>query len=132
MDEQQRLAIHRARELNIDQAVRTVAKERYYNHSNHINYYARFEKLHISATFGAGTNSAVVSIDDGSNMATEENTLYRATNYGHFISVFKYGPWVHRLIAEAERLEALAEVEKQVARIVDERRRAANYEEVDF
>lgn len=131
MNDQQRLAIHRARELNIDDAVRMIAKNTYYSHSSHINYYAKFEGLELSATFGAGTNGARVFVADGP-MATEENTLYQATDYGNFISVFRYGPWVHRLLAEAERIEALAEVEKQLARQADEQRRERNYQEVDF
>lgn len=126
------LALHRARELSIDEAVRTIARESYYSHSSFVNYYAKFENLDISATFGAGTNSAVVSVDDGSNMAGPENTLYRASEYGQFVSVFRYGPWAHRLIDEAERLKALSEVEKLLIRLYDDQREADNYREVDL
>jgi len=63
---------------------------------------------------------------------TERVYLYKASNYGQFIQVFRYGPWVHRLIERAEQIKAANEAREAADRLDDRERRAANYTEVDF
>jgi hypothetical protein len=112
-----------ARDLGLDDVVRTVAQSGQ-NHDNGPNWYAVWEDMDISATFGAGTNSATVRFD--------EQILYQADEYGRHIKTFRYGPWVHRLEARAEELRQLNKIKRQQAEEATARRVLENFREVLF
>jgi hypothetical protein len=123
-------AVEMAQSLGIDNAVRTVAKSGK-NHDSGPNWYAEWGDMHFSATFGAGTNSATVSVVS-MDVETNHLLLYHADEYGRHIDVFRNGPWVSRLLNWASILQA--DNEKEAQRIKAQRIEAQldKFKEVDF
>ncbi len=110
-----------AQDLNLDAAIRTVAKSgKFYGDK----WWLEWEGLSIGATVGAIYASATVRIVSNDTTISRLK-LYFANEYGRHIKTFRYGPWVHRLIAHAE---GIRKANKTQAKI-DE---AANFAEVDF
>lgn len=115
--------------LNIDDAVRTVAQSGK-NHDYGPNWYAEWEGMVFGATFGAGTNSANISTTyDGQSV---KQALYRASDYGRHIEIFRYGPWVDRLLDYAEGLREANKVEAEESEVASAARKKSNFQEVDF
>lgn len=116
-------AVEMAQSLKIDDAVRTVAQSGH-NHDGGPNWYIKWEGLNISATFGAGTDSASI-FAISSDISINGITLYHADDYGRHIETFRYGPWVHRLLQHAGELRRANEAQRRQA---DD----AKFQEVDF
>ncbi|MCP4083186.1 MAG: hypothetical protein GY743_23435 [Planctomycetaceae bacterium] len=121
-----------ARRLNLDSHIRTVCKAMAHSNSSGINYYATWDELHISTTSGAGTNSACVRIADGNGMATIENTIYSADDYGKYINVFRYGPWVEKIIAKSKEIRAANDEADKVREADEAKKEAFSFSEVDI
>lgn len=102
-------------QLQLDRHVRCLAKAGHTQSG--INYFTQWEICDIAATFGAGTNSASVRLPDGTY-------VYHASNYGLHVLDYRPGPWVDRLIADAEKLQqelnrkALEERADPTARVI--------------
>ena len=112
----------------IDQAIRMIARETGKADSHRFNYYAKWEQCEIRATFGAGTNSCRLVLDD----ANDGIVLYEAMDYGRLVVSFRDGKWVSRIVATAEELKRLAELRaaSQAQRELDET--AARFEQIDY
>lgn len=120
-----------ARDLCLDDAIRTVAKSGQ-NHDNGPNWYAIWEDMDISATFGAGTNSASVGITAQGGVFDELNNVKIYSEYGSHIETFRYGPWVHRLIDRANELREAKEIKRQQAEDEGAHCVYENFREVPF
>jgi hypothetical protein len=90
--------------VGLDGSVRTIAKAGN-GDSARINYVNTWEDANVSATFGAGTNTASVKLADGT-------ILYQAHQYGQHLEIFRMGAWVERLMAEARRISKANERER--------------------
>ncbi len=116
----QAVAVEMAKSLELDAAVRIVAKGSSV-HWNNLYLYAH----------PYGVDSAGVRI----SMAGDKRhnaELYFASDYGSNIKAFRYGPWVHRLLTEAKRIEAKVEVQAEIDRVLAEEQRRTSFEKVDF
>jgi uncharacterized protein YodC (DUF2158 family) len=123
-------AIEIAQSLNIDTAIRVVAKSGK-NHDRGPNWYAEWNEMAISATFGAGTNSASVSVVS-KNWEKNSLLLYNASDYGRHIETFRKGPWVERVLNHANKLRQDNEVKAQERKDRESARQLDNFREVDF
>jgi hypothetical protein len=123
-------AIELAQSLNFDAAVRVVAKSGK-NHDQGPNWYAEWNELAISATFGAGVNGTSVSIVNN-DVITNHMLLYHANDYGRHIKTFRPGPWVERLLKRANELRKVNETLRQERKAEEARRAADNFKEVNF
>lgn len=102
LQESKKRAEAKARELKLDQAIRTICKLK--GTGDGINYYVEWFDLRLSATFGAGTNSTKVK--------SGEDVLYHASDYGRYIETFKFGSWATDLCRESDRLYEMNELQK--------------------
>lgn len=121
------IAVEMAQSLGLDAAIRTIAKSgRNYDHGP--NWYAEWEGMQISATFGAGTNSAwCQTLIDG-----ETTVLYAATEYGRHIKTFRSGPWVQRVLNWSSIVQADNEAEANKRKAEQSAQTALDFKEVDF
>lgn len=119
-----------AKMINIDDAVRTIAKSGK-NHDRGPNWYAKWGGMNFSATFGAGTNSASVKIMEMPSTKYGE-VLYSASEYGRHIEIFRAGPWVNRLLAHADELRQANKIEAQEREAEVAAAKLDNFKEVDF
>lgn len=124
-------ACNLARDLALDDAIRTIAKSGK-NHDSGPNWYVEWEEgLSIGATFGAGTNNATVRIISN-DIAINHLMLYSADSWGRCIETFRYGPWVHRLIAHAQEIRKADEAQHKSDLAAKAETDAAKFAEVDF
>jgi hypothetical protein len=112
----------KAKEIGMDKIVRVVAKNGKPD-GYHRNYLKIWEEMKISATFGAGTNSASVRMQDGT-------VLYEASDYGRYLKTFRYGPWVDRLKMTAKQIEEKIDTENIIKEAEKENSLAASFEEI--
>ena len=101
----------RVRQLDLDSAVRTVARHLGTPDCARHNYYATVHQpdgppLYITATFSASVNGAAVRL--------EGQTVYHAVGYGRSLQAFRDGPWVAYLMDLAEECRAEATAAKMV------------------
>jgi hypothetical protein len=113
-----------AKALNIDGIVRAVAKAGQCDDAR-INYTAEWEEMIVRATFGAGTNTARVTLADG-------RTLYRAHDYGRHLEEFHYGPWCERMSAAAEAISLGNSAQEQLNKEQALREESSRFTEVDI
>jgi hypothetical protein len=123
-------AIELAQSLNFDAAVRVVAKSGK-NHDQGPNWYAEWDELAISATFGAGINGTTVSVVNN-DVKTNHMLLYHASDYGRHIKTFRPGPWVERLLKRANELRKVSLTLHQERKVEEARRAADNFKGVNF
>lgn len=90
----------KAAALNIDRVVRVIAFSGQLDEAG-INASRTFDGKDYDATSGAGTNTARVRLAENHSYY-----LYRASDHGRHIDVFRDGAWVKRAVKEAERIEA--------------------------
>jgi hypothetical protein len=119
-----------AQSINLDDAVRVIAKSGK-NHDRGPNWYAEWGDMTFKATFGAGTNSASVSVVSN-DWHVNHILLYSASEYGRHIETFRYGPWVNRLLAYVDELRRDAKVKNQERQAQEAAMLADNFKEVDF
>lgn len=105
-------AIALAKELDIDGLVRTVAYSGNHDEAK-CNYWLEWEGFILRATRNAGTNSASVRLND--------QLVYEAGDYGHYIEVFRHGAWCQQLAEKAEAVKAI----RQTEGILDQARKEA-------
>jgi hypothetical protein len=110
--------------LGIDAAVRTIAKSGK-NHDRSPNWRIGWEDTEISATFGSGTNSASVHLVD-------TGEIYWADDYGKHIRVFRFGPWVQRLITHAEEIRTTNKLQLDETARAEAEKETEKFEEIDF
>lgn len=123
-------AVGMAQSLDLDAAVRTVAKSGKTHGGGH-NWHAEWGNFEISATFGAGTNSASIQLSAG-YLGNEPTEVYIASDYGRYIEIFRYGPWVHRLLQHAGELRRAKEAQTKTNEANKAQQEAAKFQEVDF
>lgn len=123
-------AVGMAQSLDLDAAVRTVAKSGKTHGGGH-NWNAEWGNFEISATFGAGTNSASIQLSAG-YLGNEPTEVYIASDYGRYIEIFRYGPWVHRLLQHAGELRRAKEAQTKTNEANKAQQEAAKFQEVDF
>jgi hypothetical protein len=116
--------------LGIDAAVRIIAKSGR-SHDRGPNWYVEWGEMAFSATFGAGTNSASVSVSN-MDISTNHMLLYSADDYGRYVRVFRHGPWVNRLLAYADELRHANKVKAQEIEAAKLAARLDSFKEVDF
>ncbi len=123
-------ACNLALDLALDDAIRTIAKSGN-NHDSGPNWYVEWEDLSIGATFDAGTNNATIRLISN-DIAINHLMLYSANSYGRHIETFRYGPWVHRLIAHAQEIRKADEAQHKSDQAAKAETDAAKFAEVDF
>ena len=123
-------AIEKAQELRIDMMVRTIAKSGTCDGAG-INYCAKWEDFGVFATFGAGTNSARVQKIEHT-MSGKRLIVYQADEYGQYIKVFRYGPWVERMQETVGKLFAQQEAEEIVKKEAEQETIREAFSEIDI
>jgi hypothetical protein len=93
-------AREKAAALNLDAAIRTVAKSGDPDAAR-INWKATFGGLEIRATFGAGTNSASVRLN--------RELVYESLEFGRYLKVFRDGTWVETLLRLSDQSALIEE-----------------------
>lgn len=114
-------ALKKAHETDIDKYVRVIAKQ---DQGDGINFRTVWEECIILATSGAGQN--------GASVAKGNITLYKATDYGRHLVSFKFGPWVGRLMKDAEVLLREQEQKEREKQAMGATRLIKTFEEIDY
>lgn len=115
-------AIALAKELDIDDLVRTVVYSGKHDEAE-CNYWLDWEGFSLRATRNAGTNSASVRLND--------QLVYEAHDHGHCIEVFRYGAWCAQLAEKAEAVKAIRQTEGILAQARKEAETLDNFSPLD-
>lgn len=115
-------AIQIAKELEIEMAVRVVAKAGRPEDSNGINYINISRGFTCRSTFGAGTNSSSVKLDN--------LTVYKSLDYGRHIEIFRFGQWCHDLVEMSKNIDAINQAEEIIKIANDEAEELSRFQPI--
>lgn len=113
------LAIKKAKELDIDRYIRIIAMSGKDEDGRKINFFNEWEGCSVRIITQGGTNSASIFFFGDNTL--EGSYIYYAEGYGKRIQIFKFGPWVHRLISKAKEILAVNEAKEE-----------SKFQEIDF
>ncbi len=117
-----------AKDLGIDKAVRIIAGSG--KNNNRINFWEDWGGLAFTATFGAGTNSARVRVDDESPCSGM--VLYAADDYGRHIETFRPGNWVNRFINHANIIKGVNGANQLLSRVRQARKEQEKFSDFNI
>ena len=107
-----------------DEAVRVISQDGDYDGT--ANYRKKWEGMEFDSTSGAGINGATV------RRISDSYVLYDAHDYGRCVNELHDGPWVIRMVREADIIKAKDLAEKEYKLKLEEAARVRKFSAVDF